>query len=304
MKTLKASSEGLNKIKEAIKQIQREKGWALDNKNWLDEASKFLPIVKNGKKEVPDTVSIGTWKRFRNNTGVSPKYFQAFCQVLGLNWEEIVDNTQPVSSDLKNTFTVSSDLKNAPKVTYFYGRTKELDTLKEWILQDKCNLILLLGRGGIGKTSLSVKLIKEIKNNFEYITWQSLEASPKIENILEDSIKFFSDQQETILPETLDKKINRLIHYFASSRCLLILDNAESILQSGNQTGKYQGGYQGYGNLFRRIAESSHQSCLLITSREKLQGIDLIAKKNKTIKILELQGLDLKNSQKIFTEYG
>ncbi|GGA25018.1 hypothetical protein CYANOKiyG1_40650 [Okeania sp. KiyG1] len=95
---------------------------------------------------------------------------------------------------------------------------------------------------------------------------------------MEDSIKFFSNQQETILPETLDEKITRLINYFASSRCLLILDNAESILQSGNQTGKYREGYQDYGNLFKRIAELSHQSCLLITSREKPQAIDLIAK--------------------------
>jgi len=307
MKTLKASSEGLNKIKETIKQIQTEKGWSLDNENWLDEASKFLPMVKSGKKEVLDTVSIGTWKRFRSNQSIKPKYFQAFCQVLGLNWEEIVDNIQPVSSGLKNVSTVSLDLKNAPTASHFYGRTQELDTLKKSILQNKSNLILLLGRGGIGKTTLSIKLIKEIQNNFDYIIWRSLEPSPRVEKILEDSIKFFSNQQETRLPETLDEKIAILINYFASSRCLLILDNAESILQSGNQIGKYREGYQGYDILIRRIAESSHQSCLLITSREKPQAIDLIAliaKKTKTIKILELEGLDIENSQKIFTESG
>ncbi|NES01960.1 MAG: hypothetical protein F6K22_03425 [Okeania sp. SIO2F4] len=304
MKTLRSSSEGLKKINETIKQIQAEKGWALDNENWLDEASKFLPMVKNGKKEVPGTVSIGTWKRFRGNTGVSPKYFQAFCQVLELNWKEIVDNIQPLSSDLKNAPTVSLDLKNAPTTSHFFGRTQELEELNKSILQEKCKLILLLGRGGIGKTSLSIQLRNKVLNNFEYIILRSLEASPKIENILEDSIKFFSNQQETILPETLDEKITILINYFASSRCLLILDNAESILEIGNKTGKYREGYQGYGNLVRRIAESSHKSFLLITSREKPQAIDLIAKKTKTIKILELEGLNLENSQKIFTEYG
>ncbi|MGD1715866.1 NB-ARC domain-containing protein [Dapis sp. BLCC M172] len=196
----------------------------------------------------------------------------------------------------------SSDLKKAPTTSHFFGRTEELEELNKSILQEKCNLILLLGRGGIGKTSLSIQLRNKVQNNFEYIIWRSLEASPTVENILEDSIKFFSNQQETILPETLDEKITRLIHYFSSSRCLLILDNAESILQSGNQTGKYREGYQGYGNLLKRIAESSHKSCLLITSREKPQAMDLIAKKTKTIKILELEGLNLENSQKIFTE--
>ncbi len=217
---------------------------------------------------------------------------------------EVQDNIKIQDNYKQSLTTPYKSLGDAPDIFCFYGRTQELDRLKKWILPDKCNLILLLGQGGIGKTTLSIKLIKEIQNNFDYIIWRSLEASPTIENILEDSIKFFSNQQETIIPETLDEKITRLIHYFASSRCLLILDNAESILESGNQTGKYREGYQDYGNLVRRIAESSHQSCLLITSREKPEAIDLIAKKNQTIKVLELEGLNLENTQKIFTEYG
>ncbi|MDY7004627.1 MAG: NB-ARC domain-containing protein [Cyanobacteriota bacterium] len=300
MKTLKASFEGLEKVKEIIKKIQTEKGWTLDNENWLDEASKFLPMVKNGKKEVPDTVSIGTWKRFRKNTGVTPKYFQAFCKVLGLNWEEIVGNIQSEST----TISVSLDLEKSPIVPYFYGRIQQLERLTKWILQDECNFILLLGRGGIGKTFLSMQLIKEIQNNFNYVIWRTLEKSPTIENILEDLIKFFSKQQETTLPSTLDEKITKLINYFVLYRCLLILDNAESILHSCNHTGKYREDYEGYGDLFQRIAQSSHQSCLLITSREKPEAIDLIAKKTQTIKILELEGLNVENSQKIFTEYG
>ncbi len=47
----------------------------------------------------------------------------------------------------------------------------------------------------------------------------------------------------------------------------MILDNAESILEIGNKTGEYREGYKDYGSLLKRIAESSHQSCLLITSR-------------------------------------
>ncbi|GGA34385.1 NB-ARC domain-containing protein [Okeania sp. KiyG1] len=221
-------------------------------------------MVKNGKKQVADTVSIGTWKRFRKNTGVTPKYFQAFCKSLGLNWEEIVDNIQSEST----TMPVSLDLENSPVFPYFYGRNQQLESSKKWILQDKCNLIFLLGRGGIGKTLFSIRLIKEIQNNFDYVIWRSLETSPTIEYILEDSIKFFSQQQETTLPSTLDEKITKLINYFAFSRCLLILDNAESILHSGCHIGKYREGYESYGYLFQRIAQSSHQSCLLITSRE------------------------------------
>ena len=47
MGTLKASPEGINKISKAIKQIQKKKDLALDKGEWLDEASTFLPSVKN-----------------------------------------------------------------------------------------------------------------------------------------------------------------------------------------------------------------------------------------------------------------
>jgi WD40 repeat protein len=183
-----------------------------------------------------------------------------------------------------------------------YGRTQELNTLKEWILHDKCRLILLLGQGGIGKTTLSTKLAKEIQNHFDYIIWRSLEASPSVEKILADAIQLFSNQQETFLPETLEEKITRLIHYLKSSRCLLILDNAESILQSGSHIGQYREGYQGYGDLLKRVAQSSHQSCLLITSREKPTKLDVT--QPETVKLLCLDGLEGEDSQKIFEEYG
>lgn len=192
----------------------------------------------------------------------------------------------------------------AEPVSDCYGRTQKLNTLKEWILQDKCNLILLLGQGGIGKTTLSIKLAKEIENNFDYIIWRKLVASPSVEEIIADAIQLFSNQQDTTLPETLEEKITRLIHYLESSRCLIVLDNAESILQSGSHIGQYREGYQGYGDLLKRIAQSSHQSCLLITSREKPEAIDLIARKTKTIQSLELDGLNVEDGRKIFTNFG
>ncbi|MBW4676749.1 MAG: NACHT domain-containing protein [Desmonostoc geniculatum HA4340-LM1] len=186
------------------------------------------------------------------------------------------------------------DWGEAPDVPVFYGRTDELTTLEEWIITDKCKLVVLLGMGGIGKTSLSRKLVDKLiesSNEFQCIIWRSLRESPPIEKILTDSIKFLSSQQITNLPDSLDEKITLLITCLNSSRCLLVLDNAESILQIGNQSGQYREGYQGYSQLLSRVGESRHQSCLLITSREKPIEITTIEGVNRPIRSLQVAGL-------------
>ncbi len=53
------------------------------------------------------------------------------------------------------------------------------------------------------------------------------------------------------------------------SRQGLLLDNLESFLEEGQDTGHMRPGYEGFARVLRRVAETEHQSCLLLTSREK-----------------------------------
>jgi 3',5'-cyclic AMP phosphodiesterase CpdA len=130
------------------------------------------------------------------------------------------------------------DWGEAVDVSVFYGRTEELTTLEQWIVNERCRLVALLGVGGIGKTALSVKLAQQIQDNFEYVIWRSLRNAPPVTEILVDLIKFLSDQQETDLPISVSGKISRLLDYLRSSRCLLVLDNAETILRGGCHAGQ------------------------------------------------------------------
>lgn len=158
--------------------------------------------------------------------------------------------------------------------------------------------------GGIGKTALAVLLAEQVQDEFESLIWRSLRNAPPVENILDQFIQFLSHQQEACLPENLDDKIARLIHYLRAYRCLLVLDNAESVLQSCDCTGRYREGYEGYGQLLRCVAETQHQSCLLLTTREQPRG--LAAKEGRVLPVrsLKLTGLRETEAKQIFQAKG
>ncbi|MDJ0618656.1 MAG: NB-ARC domain-containing protein [Calothrix sp. MO_192.B10] len=167
------------------------------------------------------------------------------------------------------------DLLTKPDVSLFFGRTEEVTTLKQWILEDRCRLIALLGIGGVGKTALAAKLVEEIQDEFDYVIWRSLRNAPPLSSILNELVLFFSNQQETTA------NMNTLLQRLQANRCLVILDNIETILLPGELAGEYCRGYEDYGELFRQIGEINHHSCFLLTSREK------------TVEVAELSGIEL-----------
>ena len=66
------------------------------------------------------------------------------------------------------------DWDGAVNVSKFVGRNSELVTLERYILSERSRLIVLLGIGGVGKTSLAVKLGERVEKSFEYEIWRSL----------------------------------------------------------------------------------------------------------------------------------
>ncbi|MEC4817011.1 MAG: NB-ARC domain-containing protein [Scytonema sp. PMC 1069.18] len=197
------------------------------------------------------------------------------------------------------------DLSDVPDISTFHGREEELKRAKQWILEFKqgcqrCRLLAILGIGGIGKTSLAAVLANQIIGDFEYVVWYSLRTAPPIDDTLENLVQFLSNGQEIHLPKESEEKISLLIKFLAKQRCLIILDNVETILRSGESAGYYRKGYEGYGELFRRVVEEPHKSCLIITSREKPREVELLEIKALPVQILSLTGLQEEEAEKVF----
>jgi len=212
-----------------------------------------------------------------------------------------VDLDRPSTPALEQVIkNQNQDWGESIDVSLFYGRTQELATLEQWVMGDRCRLIAILGMGGIGKTALVTKLAQQIHEQFEYVIWRSLRNAPPVQETLTNLLKFLSNQQKTDLLD-IDAQVSRLIDYLRASRCLLVLDNTESILESGDYAGRYREGYEGYGQLIRRVADTSHQSCLMLTSREKPTGLDSKEGSILPVRTLQIAGLELAEAQELLT---
>ncbi|WP_293352800.1 MULTISPECIES: NACHT domain-containing protein [unclassified Microcoleus] len=243
--------------------------WGLQR---LQNTQEQLAIAENGG-------SAYTLERLSNLTGLSARslgrlrsgkaavdrqtleeLFRAFNLTIT---EQDYIQPEPEAPQREPVKSIAQNWGEAIDVSRFYGRTAELTTLTQWILQDNCRLVCIFGIGGIGKTALSVKLAEQLQNQFSYVIWRSLRNAPPPETFLAELVSFLSGQQDT------KAEISSLIQCLQNHRCLLVIDNTESLSQPGNQSGQYRPGYEAYGEMLRAVAETRHQSCLVLTTREK-----------------------------------
>ncbi|ABW25258.1 WD40 domain-containing protein [Acaryochloris marina] len=258
--------------------------------------------------------SLSTVSNFLRGKPVDFATFVELCEQLNLDWQTVADLGDPVqksSSQLQSPPSQSptppanfQDWGEAIDVSRFYGRSADLVTLHTWIQTDQCRLITILGMGGVGKTSLAVKLAQELQDQYDTVIFRSLRNAPAVESLLSQLIQVLSHHQETRVFESIADLLSRLVQHLQERRCLLILDNVESILEDCNRAGVYRAGYEGYGQLFKIVGETYHQSCLLLTSREKPQGLNGLEGDKLPVRCHQIQGLSTQAGREIFSAIG
>src|SRR5258708_319305 len=204
--------------------------------------------------------------------------------------------TRPLARESRQEGIASPPLRRdwgeAIDVSAFYGRERELVELERWIVDERCRLVALLSRGGYGKTTLSVKLTQQIERHFDFVIWRSLQNAPPLESLLAEYITFLSEQHKIDLPESAGERITLLLEYLRNARCLLALDNVETIFQERSRAGTYRAGYEAYGKFFQRVGQTAHRSCLLLTSREQPKELAPLEGTHAPVRTMALAGLE------------
>jgi predicted ATPase/DNA-binding XRE family transcriptional regulator len=142
---------------------------------------------------------------------------------------------------------------NLPReLTPFIGREPELTALAQLLQDPQCSLLTIVGPGGIGKTRLSIEAVHSSKGLFPDGTWfvslAPLNSPVLIVPAIADAVGFkFQDPTD---PQA------ELLRYLRPKRALLVLDNAEHLLEGAG--------------VFTEILKNCHQIKLLVTSRERL----------------------------------
>jgi hypothetical protein len=206
-----------------------------------------------------------------------------------------IPNSHPPNQETSNSKqpqTLHQDLSEMPELGNFYDRTSELDTLTTWILQQHSRLITLIGISGIGKTSLAVQLVQQIKDEFEYTVWCTLDEFLTIDKFQSNLIQLFSNSENLDSSPTNQKRLP-LIKYLQNHRCLVVLDDVHNLFCSGELAGKYKPESEEYRSLFKQIEKLSHQSCFLLIGWEQPREVTQVKSQNQPIRSLQLTGLDI-----------
>lgn len=230
---------------------------------------------------------------------VTSRQFNRQFNVVGLFNSNITWCHPHVSDDLSSSDSVQPnndiernyhDLHLAPKIIKFCDRTQELKTLSNWIFNQNIPLISVLGLPGIGKSSLVKRFIDLNIDKFDAVFWKSLKIQPGLDHNITSILNKMGyvnplTESETPLCQLLNSSILRY------KKCLIILDDVQEIFNSGGFAGQYKTEHKDYQELFRRIAETSHQSHFILLSQEPCQDMLDLNDELGTVKYLELKGL-------------
>ncbi|MGC1309330.1 MAG: NB-ARC domain-containing protein [Phormidesmis sp.] len=163
-----------------------------------------------------------------------------------------------------------------PDTQDWQGREQELAQLKAWLSDSAVRLVGIKAAGGFGKSALAKKVAEQLSDHLADRASEQAEGFRGFERTLALTfgraysfslwgrwlMAHFGQRVEDSVSD--QRLVQRVVAQLQQLRCLLILDNVETLLTDGRQ---WQD--TGYGEFWVRWLSSAGESVVLVTSREE-----------------------------------
>ena len=247
--------------------------WSRDKKENLQKLAEVWPV--NGKPGISSQINSG-----QNTDGKSE------------------NNDVPADAPPHKAIRVAfSQLPDS--IPVWKGRDELVENLTAKLVQrlpdgtSPLKVLAIIGQGGMGKTSLAVKLAEALGVNWQKSVSQKGESLPggdyecamyfeaKEGTSFDDVAGFLLSEglgiQAAEVLKTADEKIAKIMAGLQQTRCLVVLDNLESILHPAVEAGNpdilaaaqvHRAISPDWGKLLNALVYQQHQSQTILTSRE------------------------------------
>jgi WD40 repeat protein len=183
------------------------------------------------------------------------------------------------------------DLGQAPAVDEFFGRDAELAALRTSLSAGR-RIFIISARGGMGKTTLAARFATMVAENYEVVIWRSVYNCQPLVVLLRDLLGVLAPDRRFDHDVSSAEMLAHLLVQLRGRRCLLILDNLESLL-TGDGSGRFLPPYQDYADLLSLLAREDHDSSVLVTTREVPEAV---AVSSDAVQLMRLAGLNAEAS--------
>src|SRR5947209_16506889 len=107
---------------------------------------------------------------------------------------EVAQSAMPLANQELAPPSSRLDWGDALDVHEFYGREAERLQLEQWVLEEHCQVVSVLGMGGIGKSALAVTFMHQVASAFEAVVFRSVRDTPPCQDLLADCLQVLSPQ--------------------------------------------------------------------------------------------------------------
>jgi len=193
-------------------------------------------------------------------------------------WKEVDAELRAMLADIRSSVRARRsekliELDTAPDARRMVGRDRDLREVMNWVEDPTCRMIVLQGFKGIGKSMLASRLAHDLARHprWAHVIWRRVQDAPSVQQLLHGLAPVLRPIAPSQEGEGPGDERNLFLEVLKRHRCLLVIDNVESLFKSGTEK-EFRD--PDYARLLEQLATTNHQSCVVLTSRTVVREVE------------------------------